>query len=816
MNQARAVRPHRGPSIILLWSIGLLAAAGVAGAQDPAPPAGAPPPSTQVPDQPPPAEPPPPAVKPPAVIGDRPATDRVPEAERKEGEASAPSHERAPEALIPEPGLQPRPRIGLVLSGGGARGAAHIGVLKVLEDLHIPIDAIAGTSMGAVVGGLYASGFSARDIERIVGTLNWQDAFKDRPPREELTFRRKQEDQNFLVKFPLGLRSRRFQLPKGLIQGQKLNQTLRKLTLPIARIEDFDQLPTPFRAVATDLETGEAVVIGEGDLTSAMRASLSAPGVFSPVEREGRVLVDGGLSKNLPIDVAREMGVDVVIVVDVGFPLLKRDKLNSAPVISNQMLAILLRRDSDRQRASLTPRDIVIDPALGDASSFDFGIVQRAIDTGEKAAREATRVLSAYSVSDEAYSVYTVRREDMRRGAPRVDFVRVEPGSERYTEALTKLFDDTIGKPLDPEALSRRVTGYYGKGNLEALDYQLVKDDDARYGLALTARRNSWGPNYVRFGLNLQDDFEGNSSYNAAARFVLSEITQPGGEWVWDLQEGETSRLATEVYLPWSQSKPYFVLPHAELEARNVATLSGQDAIAEYRVRSFGYGLDIGREFGNWGELRWGVRRVSGSTHVRIGDPMLPTGDFDSRGYFTRIAYDRLDDVNFPRHGTAATLEWSGDRAGLGSDQRADRLAANLITARSFGRQTAVWWTSLGTALNEPTADLRTLFSLGGFLNLSGLKANSLTDAHFGITRVLLYRQIGRGGSGYLDVPAYLGVSLEMGNVWDRRSQASFGSARKDASIFLGLDTLIGPVYIATGFEEDGSKAFYLFLGRTF
>ena len=192
------------------------------------------------------------------------------------------------------------PRIGLVLSGGGARGAAHIGVLKVLEELHIPIDAIAGTSMGAVVGGLYASGLSPREIERIMTSLNWQDAFRDRPPREDLTFRRKQEDQNFLVKFPLGIRGSKIQLPKGLIQGQKLNQTLRRLTLPVARITNFDELPTPFRAVATDLETGEAVIMDSGDLTSAMRASMSAPGVFSPVERDGRLLVDGGIAENLP------------------------------------------------------------------------------------------------------------------------------------------------------------------------------------------------------------------------------------------------------------------------------------------------------------------------------------------------------------------------------------------------------------------------------------------------------------------------------------------------------------------------------------
>jgi NTE family protein len=779
-----------------------LAAAGVAGAQDPAPAAENPPSAAQ------------PAPRPATQTGAQAATQAETELAPK---AVAPIAPSATEAAAQGAGEHHRPRIGLVLSGGGARGAAHIGVLKVLEDLRVPIDAIAGTSMGAVVGGLYSTGFSAHDIERIVSTLNWQDAFKDRPPREDLTFRRKQEDQNFLVKFPLGLKSKRFLLPKGLIQGQKLNQTLRKLTLPVARITDFDQLPTPFRAVATDLETGEAVVMGEGDLTSAMRASLSAPGVFSPVEREGRLLVDGGLSENLPIDVARAMNVDILIVVDVGFPLLKRDKLSSAPVISNQMLAILVRRNSDRQRAMLTQKDIVVDPPLGDASSFDFSGVRRAVDAGEKAALQASQQLRAYSMSPDEYSVYMVRREDVRRGAPRVDFVRVAPGSERYAESLTKLFDDVVGKPLDPEELSKRVTGYYGKGNLEALDYELIKDDQDRYGLELTARRNSWGPNYIRFGLNLQDDFEGNSSYNAAARFVLSEITQPGGEWVWDLQVGETSRLATELYLPFSQSLPYFLSPHAQIEASNLTVLDEQQqATAEYRVRSFAYGLDFGREFGNWGEIRVGLLRDRGKSHVRVGDPTLPTGDFDSRGYFTRLSYDRLDDVNFPRHGQAVTLEWSDQRAGLGSDQTADRLSLNWIAARTFGRETAVWWTSLGTALNAPTTDLRTLFPLGGFLNLSGLKANSLAGPHFGISRLLLYRQIGRGGPGFLDVPAYLGVSLEAGNVWQHRGDASFGGTRKDASVFLGLDTPIGPVYLATGFEDGGGEAFYLFLGRTF
>jgi NTE family protein len=709
-----------------------------------------------------------------------------------------------------------RPRVGLVLSGGGARGAAHVGVLKVLEELQVPIDAIAGTSMGAVVGGLYASGLSAREIAEVMTSLNWQDAFRDRPPRQDLAFRRKLEDQNFLVKFPLGLRARRFLLPKGLIGGQKLNQTLRRLTLPVAKIDDFDELPIPFRAVATDLETGEAVIMGDGDLTSAMRASLSAPGFFIPVERDGRLLVDGGIAENLPIDVAKSMDVDVLIVVDVGATLLPRAQLGTVPVISNQMLAILIHRESKRQRELLTDRDIVIDPPLKEASSFDFTIMKKAVAAGEKGARAAEQRLAALAVDSQTYQRFAERRDMARKEPPRIDFVRVEAGSERYTESLNKLFRDVIGKPLDPEILRKRITGYYGRGNLEALDYELVRDAAGRDGLALSARRNSWGPNYVRFGLNLQDDFAGNSSYNAAARFVLSEITQPGGEWVWDLQIGETSLIATELFLPVSQSSPYFFAPHAQFGARNVSVLDDQRRVAEYRVRSFEYGLDIGREFGNWGEIRTGVRREEGSSRVRIGDPTLPTGDFDTRSYFLRLSYDELDDVNFPRGGQLASLEWRGESTSLGSSEHADQMTFDWLAARSFGRNTAVFWTSLGTTLDDETADVRTLFPLGGFLNLSGLKAASLTGPHFGIARLLLYRQIGRGGPGFLDVPAYLGISLEAGNVWNRRSEASFGSARKDASLFLGLDTLLGPIYLATGFDEDGPSALYLFLGRTF
>ena len=719
-----------------------------------------------------------------------------------------------------------RPRIGLVLSGGGARGAAHIGVLKVLEQLHIPIDAIAGTSMGAVVGGLYASGLSPHEIEQLMSSLNWQDAFRDRPPREDLTFRRKQEDENFLVKFPLGLRGSHIQLPKGLIQGQKLSLTLRRLTLPVAHITNFDNLPTPFRAVATDLETGEPVVMGSGDLTTAMRASMSAPGVFAPVERDGRVLIDGGIAENLPIDVAREMGVDILIVVDVGSPLLTRDKLTSVPTISNQMLSILIQRNSRLQLEKLHNNDVLITPHLGDASAFDFGLFTRVITVGEVAARESESSLLGLATTDADFRQYLARRDVARRSAPEIDFLKIDAGSERYAQKLENRFQNVVGKPLDLDVVARDVTSIYGQGNLETLDYHVVQDDNNRYGIALDARRNSWGPNYVRFGLNLQDDFEGNSSYNAAARFVMSEITNPGGELVLDLQMGEDSKIGSEVYLPVSETSGFFFLPHVLAEARNIEVLDDQTPVAEYRLHSFNYGLDFGREFGNWGEIRTGVQHEEGHSRVHIGDPTLPTQSFDTRTFFLRMSYDRLDDVNFPRKGQQATVEWDAERTGLGSDQRSDRLQFNYLGAHSFGRYTAVFSAAGGTTLNTPNVpqivpggvptDVRLLFSLGGFLNLSGLRQDSLTGPHYGIARTLFYKQIGRGGPGYLDVPTYLGVSFEMGNVWNTRSDASFRNTHRDASVFLGMDTLLGPVYIASGFDDKGQQAFYLFLGRTF
>ncbi len=736
----------------------------------------------------------------------------------------------------------------MVLSGGGARGMAHIGVLKVLESLKIPIDCIAGTSMGAIVGGLYASGMTAQQIDSTMRSVDWQEAFRDAPPRRDLAFRRKQDDSNFLVRLPLGLKHGKILLPKGFIQGQKLQETLRQLTLPFSDTTDFDQLPTPFCAVATDLETGNTVLLEKGDLAIAMRASMSAPGVFAPVELNGRLLVDGGLAENLPINVARAMHADILIVSDVSYPLQSRAALDSALSISNQMLAILVRKDSDHQRASLGPQDILIAPQLGSAASTDFGTANNVIVRGEEAARGSLAQLTALSVGDGAYRDYLARRAAREPGLPPIQFVRVDEQSKRYQKTILAEMQPLVGKPLDLDQVGKRITELYGLGNFETLDYSLVKQPaattattataattananananagsgaaaggDEESGFEVRARRKSWGPNYLRFGLNLEDDFQGNSRYNAAVRFVLTEINELGAELLTDLQIGSEPKVVSEFYQPLNASRTWFVAPSARVEARDLPIYVNNSQVADFRDREAEADIDFGRELGNWGEIRAGFHRTNGATRVRYGDPSLVEDQYNNGEYFFKFSYDRLDNVHFPREGQTFSLQWDANRTDLGADIASDRVKADWLMARSAGRNTLLLWTSAGTTLDGrfPSTALPEFYSLGGFFNMSGLAPQSLIGPNYAIGRAIYFRKIGHGGEGFFEFPAYLGASFEMGNTWQRRGDISFGSARKDASLFVAFDTFLGPVYLGSGYDQRGTAAFYLFLGRTF
>jgi NTE family protein len=721
-----------------------------------------------------------------------------------------------PAVAQPAAAAEPRPRVGLVLSGGGARGLAHVGVLKVLEEARVPVDVIAGTSMGAVVGGLYASGRSAAEIETLLRTVDWRAGFQDRPPRQDLDFRRKQEEREFLVRLPVGFDRRGLKLPRGLVQGQKLTQILRRETLRVAEVTDFDRLPIPFRAIATDIETGEVVVLAGGDLTSALRASVSAPGVFAPVELDGRLLVDGGLVDNLPVDVVQALGVDVVIAVDVGYQPQARDTLDSALAVSNQMIAVMMRRETERQRARLGERDILVEPDLGSLGSLEFQRAELMMDRGEEAARALLPRLAALSMQAPAWQ----RLVEQRRGAaiepPVVAFVRADATSQRHAPLIEAALAPAIGKPLDARAAARGVARLYGDGHFDTVDYRLVRIGDAT-GIEVAARPRSWGPNFLRFGLELQDDLEGGSSFNAGVRLLFTDINRFGGEFQTDLKVGQEPRLFAELYQPLAPASRWFVAPRFDLSRRNFEVIEGDLRLAEYRLREYELGFDLGREYGNWGEARIGVLGGSGSSELRIGarDGELPERIAFERGALSAgFALDRVDSAYFPRHGETFSIGWLGSRGWLGADNDSDLVELDWLLARSRGRSSLVLWLTGGSDVGSERSAVQDYYTLGGLFNLSGRVADSLAGPHFAVARAIYYRRIGRGGDGFLNVPTYVGTSLELGNVWQRRGDMSLESARVNGSLFLGLDTPIGPVYLATGFEEGGGNAFYLLLGR--
>jgi NTE family protein len=708
-----------------------------------------------------------------------------------------------------------RPRIGLVLSGGGARGAAHIGVIRALEQMHVPIDAVAGTSMGAVVGGLYAAGLSGDEIAGVFRSLDWQDLLRDRAPRKDLVYRRKQDDRSFLATGGLGIRADDgLVLPLGLVQGQKITQVLRNATMSVADVQDFDKLPTPFRGLATDLESGEPVVLRSGDLATVLRASMSAPGVFAPVEIDGRLLVDGGLVDNLPVDLAREMGVDVVIAVDVSFPLARRSGLQSPLDVTNQMIAIMVRRGTEASRATLKPGDVLVEPELGRMTSIDFTKMPQVLIAGEKAAQKQQPRLAELALPPDAYAAYLAGRSRAADSNVQVAFVRPGPHSEQDAARIAAVFGDLAGKPLDTKALQERAYGQYGLDRYEAVDYRVVRDDGER-GLEIDLRRKSWGPNFLRIGMSIESDYEGGTYANAGARLLMTGVNRLDGELLFDTQLGEDPHFRTELFQPLSLSTEFFVAPAFHYDLETLQIVQDGHRLAQYRVRDTQFLLAVGAELSNWGEVRLGLRRGNGSSKVMVGEPVVPDETYDLGAAYFEFGYDKLDSAYFPRHGQAFHASWQSESEALGASANADIVEANWIFARSLDRNSLVLSMAGGSALDNRVVSPSELFTLGGFLNLSGLPQDALIGTQYAIARTILYRRISRGGTGLFEFPAYIGASFEAGNVWQTRSDVNFGDLKYGGSAFLAAETPFGPLYLAAGFAE-GDAAFYLLLGKTF
>ena len=401
--------------------------------------------------------------------------------------------QEAPPAAAPPAAPRPRPRIALVLSGGGARGAAHVGVLKVMEELRVPVDFVVGTSMGAIVGGLWASGLTAAEIEGHLDGLDWQEAFTDKTPRHLLAFRRRQDDDGLFMKPRVGLQNGKATLPLGLVQGQRLGPLLRAMTLHVATVDDFDRLPVPFRAVATDIVSGEKVVIGTGDLVSAIRASMAVPGAFAPVERNGQLLVDGALADNLPVDVARATGAEVIIAVDISARPVALEALGSAVAIGDQMITILMRQSTDRQLAALGPGDLLIVPDLGAFSQAAFADAAKAIAIGEQAARAVSGRLAAFSLPAAPWAVWSAHKAQRSTAPPDLEEVRLTHDTRLDTALLSRRMTVRPGHPFDQAQVEHDLERLYGLDLFEKVSYELLPGERGGAILDIAARRKSWG-----------------------------------------------------------------------------------------------------------------------------------------------------------------------------------------------------------------------------------------------------------------------------------------------------------------------------------
>ena len=707
-----------------------------------------------------------------------------------------------------------RPKIGLVLSGGGARGGAHIGVLKVLEELRVPVDVIVGTSAGAIVGAAYATGTPLTEIEREMKTLNTAMLLHDLE-RSEVPLNSKIHDTVNYIGPEMGIQNGGIALPKGAVAGVSLEAVLRRMTHR-QRSDDFDRLPIPFRAVATDLTTAEMVVLRRGNLAVAIRASMAIPAVVEPVELDGRLLVDGGPSRNLPIDVARAMGADIIIAVNIGTPLLRREEIRSLLSVSEQMTLILTNTNVATSLREVRPGDVLLTPELGTVRTADFDRLPEAARAGEAAARAAAPALARFSIDEPRYVAW--RSGTLRTEAPppvRIDAIRVQ-GTERVNPDVVRASMRThVGDTFDTKRADADIKRIYARGDFEGVAYTMTDEPGAGHVLTAEVTEKSWGPQYLRFGLGLSTDLQGNAFFDLAATHRATWLNALGAEWRNDLQIGHTDKIASEWYQPLTSAQRLFVAGRVEA-TRTPFDLYDPDSgerFARYRRQYLGLGADLGTPIGRGGEFRIGL--THGRVRMLTDTGVVPLDAFQppqaTGGVLARLRFDTLDSLRFPTRGAAGEVRLFASRDGLGADQTYTKLSANLTGAQAIGRHSMQVGLRGAKALHNDDLPIHELYSLGGFLQLSGYATGQFLGRELAFGRVNYNYRLSLPGflSG-----AFVGASAEVGRIGDSVSSGGDGFTRRGFSLYLSVDTPLGPVYGALGRAGDGAQAVYLYLGQ--
>jgi NTE family protein len=702
----------------------------------------------------------------------------------------------------------PRPKIGLVLGGGGARGAAHIGVLETLERLQVPVDCVAGTSFGALVAGAWAAGITPAEMRRAMAEADWIDTFQDNPDYRDLAFRNKRQLQRYWPGSEAGLGADGVTFPPGAVAGQKIQLFINSLVRADRGERRIERLKLPLSIVATDLASGERVVFREGNLAQAMRASMAVPGLVAPLALDGRKLVDGGLVDNVPVQEVRERcGAEVVIAVNVGSPLLNAGDLDSLLSVSAQMVALLTEQNVSRSLQQLGPRDIYLRPVLDGIGAGDFAKFEAAARHGAAAADFVATALQPLALGDAAWRQWSYALRGEREGELRVDDIRIEGLARVQPKVIERHLSQATGQPLDTVQLHRDLMRAYGDGWYERVDYRLMSTHQ-RNVLRILPAEKPWGPDYLRFALNLDSTLSQGSTFSLRAALHRTWMNDLGAELLVGAEIGGRTGLDLQWYQPLEPTQRWFLQFDSELASTTRDLYVENRRIARYDLERASVSVSLGVDLRRLGQLRVGLQGVNGRASLDIGPDVLLPDSLRRRSSGTLVALD-LDQLNrlyFPTDGWALRASWFRDH-----DGEYDKLAVDLRGAVSLGP----WVMGARAAYTGSTRGLLPLFeagTLGGFLNLSAyasgqFAADTIHYAHLRGERIIGRLPLGLRGD------MRLGLALEAGQTSSPYTVNDRSSRLTSVTVYLGGETPFGPVYLGLGHSAAGSNNAYLFLG---
>jgi NTE family protein len=703
-----------------------------------------------------------------------------------------------------------RPRIGLVLAVGGAKGGAHVGVLKVLEELKVPVDCIAGTSMGALVGAGYASGIPAAALQEFLNDIDWKSVVGGLGQRDLQPIEQKRAGVTYSNNFELGLKDKRVVVPGGIVNTSGIEDLLRTYVARARMESSFDRLPIPFRAVATDMITGEMVVLDQGDLATAMRASMAIPGAFAPVVTDEYILSDGGMVRNIPVDVARDLCADVVIVVNLVEPAAQRAKLQSATQLMSRSTDVMIQANETLQLRTLTERDVRIDVEMGDIGTADFERVPETIPLGEAAARAAAARLAPLALPEPEYLAWRQKVTASQHIEARLADVRYE-SLERVNPAfLDHHAHVRAGDTVDTAKISAEAQRMSALQQFESVEYRLT-GDQARPTLVWLPREKRIGPDYLKFDLGMYVSEGGDIAFALYAKHNRAWVNSFGGEWRNEAQLGSENLLATSFYQPLDVGQRFFIEPRL-LWARNweYVFLDG-DRLARYRLSDAGGSLETGINLGNRAQMRVGYMYTHRDVELNTGSPLLPEGERDDAGLTASFTYDSRDTPFNATSGGAAALEYYRVDDSLGADGDWERIEMGLGLALPV-RNDVVWMTLAGGSNLDSDLPADRTFRLGGPGSFPGFELGELrSDEYWSASGSYLWKI--KDILSIRGQALYAGLRLQVGQTYERvdliEEDTMYGG-----SVYVTGRTMVGPLTIGVGATSTDSYSVWLAIGR--